>query len=149
MQLRCCRERHAIFHGAVADAPNAKRTLGPKRARGRLAMGSRTTPPPPPMQKRMPAMRPHLAPPTLGTLNLPSWPARAVRRSRWTRCVGQVPPGGTRVGRGVAVGRLPGGGGEAACQSQLPAAAYARPNGPLKPSRQLISTTWNVFVANL
>lgn len=51
MQLRCCRERHAIFHGAVADAPNAKRTLGPKRARGRLAMGSRTTPPPPNAEK--------------------------------------------------------------------------------------------------
>ena len=75
------------------------------------------------------------------------------RKEEWVgpAALGRGSPGDT--GRQwvswVAVGRLPGGGGEAACQSQLPPAAYARPNDPLKSSKQLISTTWNVFVANL
>lgn len=59
-------------------------------------------------------------------------------------------PLGTPVGAPGGCGAAAGSGGEAACPSRLPAAvAYAHPNGPLKSSKQLISTTWIVFAANL
>lgn len=54
-------------------------------------------------------------------------------------------PRGTPAGGGCPWG----GGGEAAWQSQLLAAAYAVPEGPFKPSKLLITTTWNAFIANL
>jgi len=89
-----------------------------------------------------PTARPRLARSALGTLTLPSRPAGAAG-SGWVGGVGQLPHGEAE-GRGC-LGRLRGG----SLRSRLPAVPYAHPNGPLKPSRQLISTTWNAFVANL